>query len=130
MNGKYRKHLLICVNQRKPDSPKGDCSRCGGPELRAHFTRLIQQHGLKAQVRASQTLCLDACELGPVVVVYPADIWYIGVTPADVEAIFAASILADEIYSPRAATEADWQKLRQLRQAERAARQQASEGRN
>lgn len=121
-SGKYVKHILICVNERAEDSPKGSCARCGGHEVRARFVQLIADHGLKGKVRASKTLCLDACELGPVVVIYPDDLWYVGVRPDEADAIFAASVLADEIYSPRLANQASWEKLKALRKAAKTAK--------
>ena len=116
---KYRKHILICVNERAEGHRKGSCSRCGGPELRARFVQLISDHGLKGQVRASKTYCLDACELGPVVAIYPDDVWYVGVRPDDADAIFAASVLADGVYEPRLASAETWDRLRAMRAAEK-----------
>jgi len=112
---KFSKHILICVNERPEGNPKGSCARCNGFEVRQKFVQCIQDHGLKGQVRASKTFCLDACEIGPVVVVYPDDLWYVNVAPEDVEAIFEASVLADGVYEPRIASEETWQALKQLR---------------
>lgn len=120
--GKYQKHLLICVNERTPDNPKGSCAGCGAQALRARFVELISAHGLKGQVRASKTYCLDACELGPVVAVYPDDLWYIGVQPEDVEAIFEASVLSNETYPPRLANAETWQWLKTRRAQEKASK--------
>lgn len=57
-------------------------------EIRARFAQAMARHGLDASCRANKSLCLDRCELGPVVVVYPDAIWYRIEDPAhDVEAI-------------------------------------------
>lgn len=112
---KFRKHILICINERPEGHPKGSCARCQGMALRQRFVQQIQNHGLKGQVRASKTYCLDACELGPVVVVYPDDLWYVRVQPEDVAAIFEASVLGDEAYEPRLATAETWQELKAIR---------------
>ena len=29
----FRKHLFVCLNERDPDSPKGDCTRKGARSL-------------------------------------------------------------------------------------------------
>lgn len=113
---KFRKHILVCVNERPEDNPKGSCARCGGFEIRQKFVQEIQKHGLKGQVRASKTFCLDVCEIGPVVVVYPDDLWYVRVQPEDVSAIFEASVLGDEVYALRLADGKTWQELKQLRE--------------
>lgn len=112
---RYLKHLLICVNERPDSDPRGCCSARGGDALRLRLTQLIKQYGLKGQVRASKTGCLDACELGPVIAIYPDDIWYTGVQPEDVEAIFKASVLNNDVYQPRLASPETWQKLQTLR---------------
>jgi len=53
----------------------------------------IKEHGLRSDVRANQSGCLDACEFGPSVVVYPEGIWYGGVKPEDVPEIMESHII-------------------------------------
>lgn len=113
--GKYTKHIMVCVRERKPGHPKGSCGQCGGEQIRKDFADLLKSHGLKGPMRASKTHCLDACEMGAVVVVYPDDVWYVNVRREDVPHIFEASVLRDEVYAPRLATEATWNQLAALR---------------
>lgn len=123
---RFERHILVCVNQRGPESPKRSCGACG-EALRLRFVDLIARHSLKGRVRASKVHCLDACELGPVVLIYsltpglapPGEIWYVGVNPEDAEPIFAASVLGHEVYPPRLARPADWEALRASRAAEK-----------
>lgn len=115
----FEKHILICTNERAEDSPRGSCARCGGPEIRIKLAELLKQHGLKGRMRSSKTGCLDACELGAVVVIYPQDLWYVGVTVNDVEEIFNTSVLGDGVVERLAATGATWEKLKALRNRER-----------
>lgn len=49
--------------------------------------------GLNTKVRANSAGCLDACEYGPTVVVYPEQVWYGGVTTADVNEIVESHII-------------------------------------
>jgi len=44
-------------------------------------------------VRANQSGCLDQCEHGPNIVVYPDAVWYGKVTEADVEEIIESHIV-------------------------------------
>ena len=97
MNSKFLKHIFICVNERDKSSPRGDCARCGGKEIRMEFVKLINQYGLKGKVRANKSGCLDVCELGPAVVIYPDNIWYTKIKIEDVDEIFETSILSDGI---------------------------------
>ena len=50
MNQKYSKHIINCINERDKESPKGDCNRCGGKDIRLKFVQLINKHGLKGRV--------------------------------------------------------------------------------
>ncbi len=59
----------------------------GNGELHKAFKSAVAKRGLKGRVRANKAGCLDQCEHGPNVVVYPEAIWYGGVTMADVDEI-------------------------------------------
>ena len=73
---KYNKHIFICINERSECSTKGDCSSVGGKEIRMRFVELINKHALKGKVRANKSGCLDVCEMGPAIVIYPLGVWY------------------------------------------------------
>ena len=100
MKPKYKKHIFICTNERPLDNPKGDCIRCGGMDIRMKFVKLINQHGLKGKVRANKSGCLDACELGAVVVIYTDNIWYTRVEVHDIDEIFVTFVLK-RLYNKR-----------------------------
>lgn len=89
---KYRQHLFICTNERA-DPNRKSCGTAHGEALVAQFKSLIQQHRLAIEVRAQKTACLDACEVGPSLVVYPDGIWYGGVQLEDVNEIFEEHLL-------------------------------------
>lgn len=116
MQPKYKKHIFICVNERPEDSKKGSCFHCGGIKVRLKFVDLIQEHGLKGIIRANKSGCLDVCEMGTGVVIYPGNIWYTGVKEKDVEEIFNASILGDGVMERLAATEETWRELKEIRE--------------
>ena len=113
---KYKKHIFICVNERDETNPKGDCSRCGGMDIRMKFVQLINQHGLKGKIRANKSGCLDACEMGAAVVIYPNNIWYTRVSVDDVEEIFETSVINDSVVERLVSTEETWRKLQEIRQ--------------
>ena len=117
MTPKYDKHIFICVNERDENNPKGDCTRCGGKDIRMKFVQLINKHGLKGIVRANKSGCLDACELGASVVIYPDNIWYTRVSPDDVDEIFETSILNNGVVERLVATEDTWKELQAIRKS-------------
>jgi (2Fe-2S) ferredoxin len=90
---RYEKHIFICENKRLKDDPRGCCFDKGGSEIKAKFKERIKQLGLKSIVRANTSGCLDACEFGASVVVYPEQIWYGGVKVEDVEEIIQNHII-------------------------------------
>jgi len=89
---KYEKHIFICTNQRAPGEKKS-CGEACGLELVKEFKKLIKDQKLSGRIRAQKTGCLDACEYGPSLVVYPEGIFYGGVTSSDVKEIFEEHIL-------------------------------------
>ncbi len=115
MDQRFKKHIFVCVNERPPESPKGCCAHCHGEEIRVKFVQMIRSAGLKGQVRANKSGCLDACEIGASVVIYPLGVWYTGVQAEDVEEIFKTSVLKGEVVERLAATRETWQELHHLR---------------
>ena len=85
----FEKHVFICNNERPADSPRGDCTRKGGKEVREKFKDELAKRGLKGTMRANMAGCLDACETGCSVVVYPDNVILSGVTAKDVPALLA-----------------------------------------
>jgi (2Fe-2S) ferredoxin len=55
----------------------------------------LAQCGVQAAVRANKSGCLDQCEHGPTVVVYPEGVWYGNVAVADVDEIVRSHVLED-----------------------------------
>ncbi|MGE0127342.1 MAG: ferredoxin [Blastocatellales bacterium] len=90
---KFEHHIFVCANQRPPENPRGCCDPEGLGALQLHFKKELAARGLKASVRANRAGCLDQCEHGPTVVVYPEGVWYGGVKPEDVEEIVQSHII-------------------------------------
>jgi len=90
---KFERHIFICGNQRPAGHPRGCCDPEAKAELQKLFKEKLAQRGLKGKVRANQSGCLDQCEHGPNLVVYPEAVWYGGVTLGDVEEIINSHIV-------------------------------------
>ena len=96
----FTHHIFICCNQRSPGHARGCCDPDGSEQLRNAFKAELKRRGLNPLVRANESGCLDQCELGPTVVIYPQGIWYGHVQLADVariidETIVGGKVLAD-----------------------------------
>jgi (2Fe-2S) ferredoxin len=92
----YAKHLFVCTNRRPDGAPKGCCASKGSEELRFEFKKELDAQGVKG-VRANAAGCLDACERGPSVVIYPEGVWYGGVTKDDVKELVREHFVKGEV---------------------------------
>ena len=87
----YRVHVFCCVNQREEGHPRGCCADKGSVALREYMKAKAKKMGLK-RVRINSSGCLDRCELGPSVVVYPEGVWYRCETKEDVDEVLETHI--------------------------------------
>lgn len=90
---RFERHIFICTNVRPADNPKGCCASKGAEAIAAKFKEELHRRGLKGRVRANKAGCLDQCELGPSIVVYPEGVWYGGVTLDDVNEIIESHVI-------------------------------------
>lgn len=93
----FDKHVFVCTNRRDPSNPKGSCAAKGSEAVRERFKKEIFERGLKGRMRANAAGCLDACEHGCTVVVYPEQVWYGGVRPEDVPEIIERHLIGGEV---------------------------------
>ena len=101
---KFEKHIFICTNERDENSLRKSYGSCGGLDLRKDLVRMINESGLKGRVRANKSGCLDVCEKGPAMVIYPNGFWYLDVKKKDIKTIFKKSIINNEPVSELIAT--------------------------
>ena len=94
---RFRCHLFVCTNQRKPDDPRGSCTARGSAAVLDALKSKAKAAGLKGQVRVNSAGCLDACEHGVSIVVYPQGAWYAKVTPEDADEIVERTLKRGEI---------------------------------
>ncbi|HQR36787.1 MAG TPA: (2Fe-2S) ferredoxin domain-containing protein [Blastocatellia bacterium] len=92
----FERHVFVCTNQRPADSPRGCCDPEGKRAMQSLFKAALARRGLKGRVRANAAGCLDQCEHGPTVVVYPDGVWYGFVTAADVDEIVESHIIGGQ----------------------------------
>ena len=89
----FERHIFVCCNQRAPSHARGSCDPDAGEGLQKAFKKALALRGLNRLVRANKAGCLDQCEHGPTVVVYPDTVWYGFVTDADVDEIIESHII-------------------------------------
>ena len=82
----FRAHIFVCCNRRPDGHARGSCAAKGSERLRDYMKARAKEMGLSG-VRVNAAGCLDRCEHGPCVVIYPEGVWYRIDSPADVDAV-------------------------------------------
>lgn len=89
----YKNHVFFCTNQREDGSQC--CAQYNAQEMRDYMKKRSKELGLvsKGEVRVNTAGCLNRCELGPVIVVYPDETWYTFVDKDDIDEIIEEHLL-------------------------------------
>ncbi len=90
----FERHVFVCGNERPVGHPRGCCAMRGAGPLRDALKAEVKRLGLAGRVRVNQAGCLDQCEHGPTVVVYPDAVWYGFVRLEDVAELVAEHLVA------------------------------------
>jgi (2Fe-2S) ferredoxin len=93
----YRYHVFFCTNKR--DDGSACCANHDAQVLRDYAKSRVKSLGLAGagRVRINNAGCLDRCEEGPVVVVYPEGVWYTYVDKQDIDEIIQKHLINGEI---------------------------------
>ncbi len=84
----FDKHVFFCTNRRKDGSQC--CADHGAQKARDYMKRKVKELGISGEnnrIRINNAGCMDRCELGPVIVVYPEGVWYTYVDESDLDEI-------------------------------------------
>jgi len=93
---RYNKHIFVCENKRPDEHLRDCCADRESKEIRELFKKRLKEIGINSTVRANAAGCLDACEQGVTVVIYPEQVWYGFVTKDDVEEIIQKHIVNNQ----------------------------------
>lgn len=89
----FQQHLFFCTNLRK--NGKRCCAQGNAEALREYAKKKLKALGLHGPGRHRVNLagCLDRCEEGPVLVIYPEETWYSYKTNSDIDEIIEYHLL-------------------------------------
>jgi (2Fe-2S) ferredoxin len=87
----YRTHIFCCTNQRPAEHARGCCASKGAERLRNYMKKRAKEMGLP-DTRVNGAGCLDRCELGPCIVIYPEGVWYSPKNEADIDEILTTHV--------------------------------------
>jgi (2Fe-2S) ferredoxin len=79
-------HIFVCCNRRPDGHKRGSCAARGSEALRDYMKARVKEAGIP-HARVNMAGCLDRCEEGPCLVIYPAGTWYRIESRADVDRV-------------------------------------------
>ena len=97
--GQYDRHVFVCTSGET-------CPTQGDVEAFVKTLRDgVRSANLQGEVRVNKAGCFSQCGHGPMIVVYPENVWYGGVQESDLKEIFESHIrdgkpVARLIYDP------------------------------
>lgn len=92
----FKYHVFICTNLR--EDGRQCCGQASAERIRAYAKSRVKQLGLSGRggVRVNNAGCLDRCNEGPVMVIYPQETWYTYVDEQDIDEIIERHLLKGE----------------------------------
>ena len=88
----FQHHVFFCTNQRA--NGESCCNDHGANDIRAYAKDRVKSLGdqIPGKVRINSAGCLDRCDKGPVMVIYPEAVWYTYVDKDDVDEIIESHL--------------------------------------
>jgi len=88
----YAAHIFVCTNRRPDDHPRGCCAARGSEKLRDYMKARAKELKIP-DIRVNTAGCLERCEFGPAMVIYPDGVWYRPMNVEDVEEILQVHVI-------------------------------------
>lgn len=85
----YKRYVLVCSGS--------NCHEAAGNLIQSNFQKHLDNHGLTAEIQIVRTACFGLCDKGPVIRIDPDDIYYVGLTPDDVQEIVEKHLIGGQI---------------------------------
>ncbi len=82
----FATHVFVCTGG-------GTCPHQGSVAVHQALKEAVARANLNSRVRVNHAGCLDQCGHGPMVVIYPDNVWYSHVTVEEAQIIFSQHIL-------------------------------------
>ncbi len=93
----YRYHVFFCTNLREDGSQC--CQQYDAKGMRDYMKARSKALGIAGagNVRVNTAGCLDRCDLGPVLVIYPEGVWYTYVDQDDLDEIISEHLIGGRV---------------------------------
>lgn len=86
---KPKHHLFVCASFRAGGDAKGACSKKNATSLLQYLENEISDRDMN-DCMVSSTGCMNRCEKGPIMVIYPEGYWYGEVNEDKIDTILDA----------------------------------------
>ena len=84
--GQYDRHVFVCTSGET-------CPTQGDTDKFVKILRAGAQKAGRSDIRINKAGCFSQCGHGPMIVVYPEDVWYAGVRESDLDDILTSHII-------------------------------------
>ena len=93
----FERHVFFCLNRR--EGGRACCADHDAEALQGYAKQRVKELGLSGEgkVRINKAGCLDRCEEGPVLVVYPEGTWYTYVDEHDIDEIVDVHLVGGKV---------------------------------
>ena len=84
----YHKHVFFCTNKR--ENGEACCNDHGAQKMRDYVKGQVKKLGIsngENRIRINSAGCMDRCDDGPVLVIYPEAVWYTYIDQSDLDEI-------------------------------------------
>ena len=82
----HKKIVFVCINQRE-EGERVCCASHDGPKLHAQLKEMVRDRGYRTKIRVSKSGCMDRCEEGANIMIFPDNRWCAGVGEQDLEGL-------------------------------------------
>lgn len=95
--GYFKRHVFFCTNQR--EAPDACCANHRAAQMQAYAKQKAKELGISGagKVRVNKAGCLDRCDEGPCMVVYPEGVWYTYVDEHDIDEIVQTHLVEGKV---------------------------------
>ena len=89
----FQHHVFFCINER--DDGRACCADRNAQALQEYAKKRLKTLNMNGpgKIRINKAGCLDRCEEGPVLVVYPEGIWYTYIDEEDIDEIVDSHLI-------------------------------------
>ena len=79
----HPKVIFVCCNCREGEDARVCCAKQGGEQLHAQLKDMVKERGYRTKIRVCKSGCMDRCEVGGNIMVFPNNQWLSHVTSED-----------------------------------------------